>query len=395
MTGQEGLDFSRTIRFENSDPEDQPSELVEVSDQTKSFLEQVSTRRMPNKERLTRQSRYLLPKVPATRTAQLDSFMKPEVSSATKNVDRELAKVQTLILDALAPLTSILEGDNRGERLDQGEVINSTKVAAELLGYASAHVTHARRTKVTSDLNKALLPLVEEDSNFADAPPALFGTEFAQKSKVFVDQVKALRATVSRRDSKSQPFRVPPPPPPPTNRGDLSSPERWSLILPSKGGRRPLLSVSETEFPGQNNTETRSRRRQIKFKCCHKSERYYESYAPVKSKGGTSKHEYCTVKARSPSSSRTAKQTFGQLEVDHQRPVGVKHSTGVFDRVLNQTSTARRPQQPELPVEQIHIVQEEVTKLLQKQAISRVTNPVGVFTPIFFLSRRRTVVRSQ
>ena len=153
MTGQEGLDFSRTIRFESSDPEDQPSGLVEVSDQTKSFLEQVCTRRMPNKERLTRRSRYLLPKVPATRTPQLDSFMKPEVSSATKNVDRELVKVQTLILDALAPLTSILEGDNRGERLDQGEVINATKVAVELLGNASAHVTHARRTTVTSDLN--------------------------------------------------------------------------------------------------------------------------------------------------------------------------------------------------------------------------------------------------
>ena len=49
-------------------------------------------------------------------------------------------KVQTLILNALAPLTSILEGDNRGERLDQEKVINTTKVAVELLGNASAHV---------------------------------------------------------------------------------------------------------------------------------------------------------------------------------------------------------------------------------------------------------------
>ena len=75
-------------------------------------------RKMLNKEKLTRRSRYPLPKVSATRNPQLDSFMKPEVSSATKSADRELAKVQTLILDALAPLTSILEGGNRGERLD-------------------------------------------------------------------------------------------------------------------------------------------------------------------------------------------------------------------------------------------------------------------------------------
>ena len=57
--------------------------------------------------------------------------------------------MQTLLLDALAPLTSILEGDNKGETLDHGEVINATKVAVELLGNASAHVTHAWRTKVT------------------------------------------------------------------------------------------------------------------------------------------------------------------------------------------------------------------------------------------------------
>ena len=59
-----------------------------------------------------------------------------------KTTDRELANVQTLLLDALAPLTSILEGDARGERLDQREVVNATKVAVELLGNANAHITH-------------------------------------------------------------------------------------------------------------------------------------------------------------------------------------------------------------------------------------------------------------
>ena len=134
VTGQEVMEFSKTIHYENSHLEDQLRGLVKVSEQTKSLLKQACTSRMPNKERLTRQSRYPLSKVPATTTPRLDSFMKPEVSSATKNVDMEMAKVHTLLLDALAPLTTILEGDNRGERLDQGEVINATKVAAELLG---------------------------------------------------------------------------------------------------------------------------------------------------------------------------------------------------------------------------------------------------------------------
>ena len=46
-------------------------------------------------------------------------------------------------------------------------------------------------------MNKALLPLVEEDSNFEDVSPSLFGLEFAQKSKELVDQVKAMRSTIT------------------------------------------------------------------------------------------------------------------------------------------------------------------------------------------------------
>jgi len=41
-------------------------------------------------------------------------------------------------------------------------------------------------------MNKALLPLVEVDSNFRKVSPSLFGLEFAQKSKELVDQVKAM-----------------------------------------------------------------------------------------------------------------------------------------------------------------------------------------------------------
>ena len=46
-------------------------------------------------------------------------------------------------------------------------------------------------------MNKALLPLVEENSNFEDVSPSLFGPEFAQKSKELVDQVKAMRSTIT------------------------------------------------------------------------------------------------------------------------------------------------------------------------------------------------------
>ena len=52
-----------------------------------------------------------------------------------------------------------------------------------LLGNANAHVTQTRRVKIASELNKALLPLVDEEGNFPKDLPALFETDFAQRSR--------------------------------------------------------------------------------------------------------------------------------------------------------------------------------------------------------------------
>ena len=52
---------------------------------------------------------FPLPKVPATRTPQLNAFLKSEVTSTVKASDKELAKIQTLFFDAIALLTSLLE----------------------------------------------------------------------------------------------------------------------------------------------------------------------------------------------------------------------------------------------------------------------------------------------
>lgn len=54
-------------------------------------------------------------------------------------------------------------------------------------------------------MNKPLLPLTEDDDNFTDAAPCLFGSSFAQKSKELVDQVKAMRSHPSSyKDSSSK-----------------------------------------------------------------------------------------------------------------------------------------------------------------------------------------------
>ena len=57
----------------------------------------------------------------------LDSYLKTELSSATKSDDKELAKIQTFMLDALAPLTLILEADS--EKVSYDKVIDATNAA--------------------------------------------------------------------------------------------------------------------------------------------------------------------------------------------------------------------------------------------------------------------------
>ena len=92
VTGEERMDFSKTFIFSDSDPDDQPTGLVEVSGTTQQFLQQICIRRMPNKERLAKRSCYPLLKVAVIRTPQLDGFMKAEVSSVVKSADRECQK---------------------------------------------------------------------------------------------------------------------------------------------------------------------------------------------------------------------------------------------------------------------------------------------------------------
>ena len=73
------------------------------------------------------------------------------------------------------------------------------------MGNTSAQMSHFRRTKIVSSLNKTLLPLLEEGKNFKGAPPSPFGMEFAQKSQDLIDQVKAMRS--SMKDTKA-PYSV-------------------------------------------------------------------------------------------------------------------------------------------------------------------------------------------
>ena len=199
----EPIDYNAPVFWPDSDEEGNPN-LQEVSEETRRVLETSCLSRKSNATRLQVRGLYPLPKVSATRSLALDSYLKPELSTTTKQEDKELAKIQAFVLDALAPLTTILE-ETGGDQ--ESGVYQAAKAAVQLVGNASAKISHLRRKKVVSNLNSALMPLVEEDKNFTKAPPTLFGTEFAKKSKDLVDQVKAIRALPKQQRSlQREPF---------------------------------------------------------------------------------------------------------------------------------------------------------------------------------------------
>ncbi len=103
----EKIDYSAHISF--SDEVAGMEHLVEVSEQTEKLLKGSCTRSVPNECRRKIRSVFHFPKVPATRTPRLDQFLRTEIPQATRSLDKDLSKLQTFVLEALAPLTTILE----------------------------------------------------------------------------------------------------------------------------------------------------------------------------------------------------------------------------------------------------------------------------------------------
>lgn len=172
--------------------------VVTVSESTATTLDKYFTKTLKNPERLKIRNAYGLPKVASTKTPQLEPFLKEEVPANAKTADRELARIHSYLLDSIAPLTAVIDKKVTGSDHLHPEVITALHSTCQLLGNASGKLAGLRREKVMTSLNKSLLPLVKEEDNFTKAAPGLFGTEFAEKCKKHVEQVKAMRSSLSR-----------------------------------------------------------------------------------------------------------------------------------------------------------------------------------------------------
>ena len=185
---------------------------MEVSEETTTFLRSCFGKPLTNAARHGLKKPVGVPKVDATKCPKLDRVIKGSVSKDTKEADGTLAKLQTLLLDAVAPLVHILETAHSGN-LTVDTSVKAAKLALRLLANASVHISKERRKTSLKDLNRDLLTLVEDDEMFADVAPMLFGDGFEKTMKEHVEAMRCIRKTSSKTSNESFFSEGPPPGP--------------------------------------------------------------------------------------------------------------------------------------------------------------------------------------
>ena len=160
---------------------------------TRSLLENYFSRSVANShQRRQCRKKYRVPEADCTSCPKLDKTVRAQLPKSTKDQDRGLARLQTFVTDCVGPLAHILEEAQKGS-LSTKNVVNATRQAIKFLRNASSHIAQERRRKIAGYLNSDVRVLVEDEDQFVDAAPMLFGKNFDKAVKEYVDAVKSLR----------------------------------------------------------------------------------------------------------------------------------------------------------------------------------------------------------
>ena len=185
-------------RVHRSEPDESDGEiegnatLVTLSEATKAFLETAFSSEMTNSDRRKRVEKFGVPECDAVRCPKLDPVLKSTLPKEAIKADGYLSRLQQLWLDAVAPLTAVIENAEAGELSVDGAVA-AVQSALVLMGNAHQKMAQERRKKILLQLNPALKSLAEEQHAFSKAAPMLFGEEFAKRATDRVEAVKAIK----------------------------------------------------------------------------------------------------------------------------------------------------------------------------------------------------------
>ena len=177
---------------------EQGCQLHRVSPATESLLKEAFSKTVPNGTRRLWREQYGMPASDYTRCPKLDTTIKSRLPKQCKDADRSLARIQTLVLDAVGPLTHFL---NQQPNEAGSEAVS---LALKFLGNAAAANSHERHRRAGTFFNEDLKPLIEEEDRFTQAAPCLFGKDFLSIAKDHADSVKALdRLSATHRQSRT------------------------------------------------------------------------------------------------------------------------------------------------------------------------------------------------
>ena len=183
--------------------------LFPVSDSTMGLLKSSFCSALPNPSRRQIRDKFGAPNCPHSACPGLDKVMKSRMSNETKSRDKQLARLQSLGLDAVGPLTRVLEGAESGD-ISACEILEAVQSAVKLLGNFSAQCNRERRQIALSSLNPRIADMAEDDSIFTEARQHLFGDGFYKKAKERDDEMRVLNSVAaSKTHTQSAPAKKP------------------------------------------------------------------------------------------------------------------------------------------------------------------------------------------
>ena len=164
-------------------------------------------------------------------------FKATSLQKEVKTGDAELARVQALMHDPVAPLIRLLHAcDDVDTLISINEAKEAVVESIQLLGNASVGLSRLRRKRLLKSVNPDIADLAEEEI-FEEAAPNLFGSGFEKKMKERAESIKLHSASKSSRptsSSRHQFFqRGRPTAPPkrwrPSEQGEVLAEDQWLL----------------------------------------------------------------------------------------------------------------------------------------------------------------------
>ena len=191
---------------DEDEEEGDQKQSFKVSSSTTEFVNSSFVSGASNQLRRQWRAKFGVPNLDVTRTPKLDNLVKSRLPAATKSRDKELAKQQSLLLDATAPLIHVMEEHELGT-LTAESAINAVQYALRFIGNASLHLSRERRKNAISSMNRSLVDMADDDDSFREAAPALFGDGFSKRAKERSEELRCLSQVSSETKDKQQFFQ--------------------------------------------------------------------------------------------------------------------------------------------------------------------------------------------